>query len=206
MWTYTLMFAICSSTFTFSFVLWGGGSLVDWVTFSPSGESCLVWRPETRWVSELISLNFNKRVRVVRHCHDEDHKTCQEFTLAGLIIMNAATWKEFQLSNGCVCRRLWNIPAVRHLQHHQELGGGVISTTTVCYYGSEVDQKKNISRPQCVISPKEPISNNPADDRKKGNFNLGRVAIKRRVCQPQRQSWKLLVLCFILGRNKQING
>lgn len=41
-------------------------------------------------VSKLISLNFNKRICVVRHCHDKDHKTSQEFTLVWLIIMNSA--------------------------------------------------------------------------------------------------------------------
>lgn len=39
-------------------------------------------------VSKLISLNFN--VCVVRHCHDKDHKTSQEFTLVWLIIINSA--------------------------------------------------------------------------------------------------------------------
>lgn len=39
-------------------------------------------------VSKLTSLNFN--VCVVRHCHDKDHKTSQEFTLVWLIIINSA--------------------------------------------------------------------------------------------------------------------
>lgn len=41
-------------------------------------------------VFKLISLHFNKRVCVVRHCYDKDHKTSQEFTLVWLIIINSA--------------------------------------------------------------------------------------------------------------------
>lgn len=87
------MCAICYSTsFTFSFVLGGGlscGLSQIFLVWS------LVWFDALKHgvVSELISLNFNKLVCVVRHCHGEDHKTCQEFTLVWLIIMNAATLK-----------------------------------------------------------------------------------------------------------------
>lgn len=144
-------------------------------------------------VSKLISLNFN--VCVVRHCHDKDHRTSQEFTLVWLIIINSAVpltalhprstlprqtcraghctitlleVKEFQLLDGCECSLLQNIPAVFNLhvlQQHEELDlpneagmRGVISAgepcslnrpstepvcsrITICYYGSQVDQK-----------------------------------------------------------------